>query len=65
MVGRAQLLEGDTGSAGKPWFAAISIRGTLVLESMELEAKQRTESPDSPVQTPVKHPMIRTTGMSL
>lgn len=58
MVGRAQLLEGSTGSAGTPGFAAISIRGTLVLVSTELEAKQRTESPDSPVQTPANHPMI-------
>lgn len=41
MVGRAQLLEASTGFAGKPGFAAISIRGTLVPVSTELEAKQR------------------------
>lgn len=47
MVGRAQLLEGSKGSARKPGFAAISISGTQVLASIELEAKQRIESPDS------------------
>lgn len=59
MVGRAQLLEGSIGSAGKPGFAAISIRATLVLVSTKLEAKQRAENPDSLVQTPAKHPVIR------
>lgn len=59
MVGRAQLLEGATGSAGKPGFAATSLRGTLVLVSTNWIAKQRTESPDSLLRIPAKHPMIQ------
>lgn len=59
MVGEAQVLEESKGITRKPGFAAISTGGTLVLVSREQEAKERTESPESLVQTPAKHPGIQ------
>lgn len=58
MAGTAQLQERSEGSAGEPGLAAVSIRAPLVLVNTELGAKERATSPDSLLQTLVKHQLI-------
>lgn len=67
IAGKAQPQESSEGSAEEPGLAAVSIRAPHVLVNIELGAKERTTSPDSLLQTLVKHQLIpgRTSGMAL